>query len=288
MGKPVRVRVSPVALLTPLPLHVRVKYMARHLKFIITIILIVLSLSLIFRQQVIADFEQEYQGYLQTYGAYRQAHSDYITTRSQYLQYKTLNSQAQALKAVTKFLISRDQIIQSYISLLRSKNKDQILVTLIDDEYNFLEVHKQRLPAVASLTDAEIISSEAEKRYLPFLISAKKITGQIILTRVTSSDQRFQLISQDIKNMLLELKANGKDIAIQERWLLDAQNKAFLAEQKLFSAKLILDSLSASQIEALNTSYMKAQFTLFEAQQYLKEALNYVTELSESIKYGNY
>ncbi len=236
----------------------------------------------------LADFNQSYQGYLDTYEAYRSASNDYVTTRNQYLQYGTLNAKNDALTAGKKFLLTRDQTLLSYISLLRERITDTSFNPLLDDEEKFLKDHQERIPAVGSLEDAIVISQETEKRQANFLILSKKIVGLIILNKVETAEQSFRVLYTDAQKLIESIKASGKDASTLERWLLDAKNKQLLVEAKITESKNLLTNLHFTDQENLNSEYNKIQFTIFEANQYLKEATSFLNELAESIKYGKY
>lgn len=243
---------------------------------------------LITNTHVRAGFIEDYQGFLKTYDAYRAAHSTYITTRNQYLQYGTLNSQNEALEGVKKFLVMRDDVILSYISLLRLKNTDTILTSLLDDEERFLKAHREKVTAVGTLSDAVSVSQEAENRHITFQVTSRKIVATLLIAKVDAIRHKYLLLETKATSLILTLKNQGKDVVTLERWLLDAKNKELLVEQKLLEARNKTAVLRASSPENLTQEYNAIQFTIFEANQYLREALGFMTELSENIKYGNY
>lgn len=246
------------------------------------------GLVIITNTHVQAGFSEDYQGFLKTYDAYRTAHNTYNTTRNQYLQYGTLNSQNEALEAVKKFLVMRDEVILSYISLLRLKNTDTLLTSLLDDEERLLKDHREKVPAVGTLSDAVSVSQTAENRHLPFQITSRKIVATLLIAKVDTLRLRYQQLEIKANSLIQTLKNQGKDVTTLERWLLDAKNKELLVELKLLEARNKTTALRASSPENLTQEYNAIQFTIFEANQYLREALRFITELSENIKYGNY
>lgn len=262
--------------------------MISKISFVIIISLSVVWLNYFFITPIFADFNQDYQGFLQTYDAYRNAHNRYITTRSQYLQYQTLNAQNDALQGVKEFLTLRNQILLSYISLLRLKNVSDPYVNLLNNEENLIKVHNEKINAVSTLNDAVTISKEVEKRHLPFQITSKKIIATIILSKVSSLRSEIELLESEISLIITDLKNLGYDVTTLERWFLDAKNKLLLADQKISLVQNQINGLTATDLNSLGSNYNKIQFASFEAHQYLKETLAFLTELSESIKYGNY
>ncbi len=256
--------------------------------FIFYLIGLLVVVTLFVSQPVKADFTTDYQGYLLTYDAYRTAHNRYITTRNQYYQYGTLTAQNEALSAVKQFLVARDDILLSYISLLRTKNPDTVYTQLLNEEGSFLKGHKDRISVISSLADAEKSADEVESRYIQFQITAKKLITALFIGRIEQIQLKFELSSTEAQTLMQTLRSQGKDVATLERWLLDAKNKKLLSEQKLLDARSQADSLSGNTSGQINESYNKIQLTVFEANQYMREAISYLNELSQTIKYGNY
>ncbi|MEK7166727.1 MAG: hypothetical protein AAB874_08010 [Patescibacteria group bacterium] len=251
-------------------------------------IIVAVFLTIVIKTPAKADFQSDYQGFLKTYDSYRSAHTQYLTTKNQYLQYGTLTAQNEALIAVKNFLSQRNGVLLSFISLLRLKNADQSYATLLNEEEVFLLGHQNRIPSVSTLDDSVRISQEAESRDNTFQTVSRKIAATIIISKVESLYLRYQLLDGEAQHLIQILKTQGKDTARLERWVLDAKNKALLAEQKLFEARNKTDVLSGFGVDQLSKSYINVQFTIFEAKQYITEALAFMTELKESIKYGDY
>lgn len=239
-------------------------------------------------QVLAATFEEDYQGYLKTYDAYKLTYDAYVTTRSQYLTYGTLTSKNEALTAVKDFLINRDTVLASYFSLLSLKNTDTVYASLTGDEIEFLNEHKSRVPAVATLDDAVKISDEVEERNIKLQILAKKIVATVITSKINSLKLAFTVSENEAKNLVTTLKNTGHDVSVLERWLVEAKNKELLAEGKLAEVADKISKLSGANENSITTSYNEIQLLLLDANQYLKEALKYLKEIADTIKYGNY
>lgn len=235
-----------------------------------------------------ADFEASYQGFLKTYDNYRTNQISYITARNQFLTFGTLISQNEALAAVKNFMLARNDVLMSYISLLRERKVADLYKPLLDEEYTLLSDHKNRVPAVGSLQDAVKISKEVESRHIPFQTTSRKIVSSLLLQKVLDLHTRYQLLALEAGKLIETLKAQEKDVTSIERWLLDAKGKELLAEQKIQEAGTLVESLTSSNLKNLTEEYNQIQFTIFEANQYIKEALDFLNELSDSIKYGKF
>jgi len=250
-----------------------------------TIVIVILSL---FTTVAMADFNESYDSFLKTYDDYRIDHEKYITTRNQYLTYNTLTAKNDALVAVKDFLTQRNSVLLSYITLLRLKNTDSTYTNLLDDEQNFLTDHAQKIPAIASLDDAVGHSKLAEERHVPFQVTSKKIVSTFLLTKVQVSKTAFTNLENETNSLITILRTQGKDVTTLERWVLEAKNKEFLVGQKLTATENQINTLRADSIENVTEQYNKIQFTLFEAQQYLKEGMRLLSEVAETIKYGQF
>lgn len=243
---------------------------------------------LIHTSLVYAEFNEDYQGYLQTYQAYRTAYNRYLINRSQYLQYKTLNSQTEALTAVKEFLSTRDTVLLSHISLLRIINIDATYATLMDNEANFLSSHRDQIPSLGSLDDAVRLSDKAAEHHIPFQITSRQIVANSILTNIDTLKIRFDLLSQDADVLTQTLRSQGKDVAVAERWLIEAKSKRLQAEQKMNEIRSKVAALEGQDTEQVTKEYNKIQTNLFEANQYMKEALSNISEFTQNLKYGNF
>lgn len=256
--------------------------------FIFYLIGLLVVVTLFVSQPVKADFASDYQGYLLTYDAYRTAHNRYITTRNQYYQYGTLTSQNDALMAVKQFLVARDSVLLSYISLLRTKNPETVYSQLLTEEESYLLGHKDRVSVLSSLNDAEKSADEVESRNIQFQITARKLVTSLYINRIEQIQLKFELLSTEAQTLMQSLRSQGKDVSTLERWLIDAKNKKLLSEQKLLDAGSQVEAIKGNTVEQISVSYNKIQLTVFEASQYMREAIAYLNELSQTIKYGDY
>lgn len=260
------------------------------MKFRVSILLVLLTLTSFFRypKTTRADFESDYQGHLQTYQAYRDANNFYLIKRNQYLQFKTLNSQTEALAATKDFLEKRDLVLLSYISLLRTKNADSTFSTLLDEEYAFLNSHKDQVGAIGSLDDAVRHSDKAKERHIPFQGTSRKITATFILAKITTLKSTLDSLILEGENLAQTLRTQGKDPSTVERWMIEAKNKNLQTDRKIIEIQQLIANLKARDANQILGDYNKIQVALFEANQYIREAANFLNEYKESIKYGKY
>ena len=257
-------------------------------QLVLTILTILMVVYLVIPREVKGDFESDYQGFLQTYESYRSANSKYITTRNQYLTFKTLTSKNDALNAGKDFVKVRSDVLLSYISLLRGRNTDSNYALLLDAEQNFIRDNQQKIPGIASLDDLVDVSHEIEQRHVPFQVTTRKIVDTVLINKVGTLELNYLQLETQAKQLIQTLKTQGKDVAVLERWLLDARNKIQLTEQKAASIRDQIATLNSPNLDDLSNSSGKIQAGIFEANQYLLEATNYMNELAKAIIYGNY
>lgn len=247
----------------------------------LAIILCVIGMNL--QQIAVAQesFDDAYQGYLKTYDAYRDSHTNYLSARNQYLQFGTLNSRNDALTAVKNFMLARDLVLQGYISLLRIKNVNSTYVPQLDEQFNFLELHKQQIPPLATLEDATDVSAQIANRQGFLQATAQGVMASLIHSRIDNFKLRLILLENEASAMINNLRNQNKDVSTLDRWLLDARGKRLLAEEKISQSQLTIQYGGG---EVFTTT----KVLLYQANQYIREALSYHNELSELIKYGNY
>lgn len=233
-----------------------------------------------------ASFEDDYQNYLKIYDTYRSRHTNYLATRNQYLQFRTLTAKNEALTAVKDFLIARDDVLLSHLSLLSQRNQNEKLKQTLTIYDSFLTSHKNRISSVGSLEDAVISSSEVESQGYAFATLSQEVVWNILIAKVDQLNQRFILLENEANGLITSLQASQKDVSLLERWLLDARGKRELAGKKILAAQNLSNALSDPEND--NEMSGSIKLLLFEANQYLKEGISYLRELSETIKYGNY
>ena len=235
-----------------------------------------------------ASFDDDYQNFLKISDSYRSSYASYISTRSQYLQFGTLSSKNDALTALKNFLGSRNDVLISYLSLLKVRNVDVTYTPVLDEQTQFLQLTKSQFSALGTIDDGLTASKQIEERHIPLQILSRQITAAIVIDKIDNLKLRFVVLENAAANLVAALRAQSKDITILDRWLLDAKNKRLLAEDKIRQVRGEIHQLNASAVDDLSSSYNSIQFTVSEANQYLREGGSYLHELGEAIKYGNY
>ncbi len=254
------------------------------------IILFLISISGIIVSGIVKadEFSDKYQEYLNKSSTYRSDYTAYIIARSQYLSFNTLNSKNQAVNATKTFITSRNNVLISYIGLLKTVNAEDFLSTYWSEQEKFINDVNGRVTTIGSLDDCLTISEMVENKHFEYQLYAKKTSGLNIISNVEKQLQKYNELIDKSNQFVSEIKNKQKDVTLLERWLLDAKNKQWLVDQKINTAKTNLTNINSRDVDALNNDFNAILYTIFEAHQNLKEGLKYLNEFSENIKYGNY
>jgi len=254
----------------------------------LSIFFIFYFLFFIFYTSVSADFERAYQDYLYQYDQYRISLTNFLTAKNRFLTYKTLTSQTEALSATKTFLEARDQIIATYLQMLLVRSPRESFKKLLEEEIAFFSDHKTKIPAVGTLADAVRLSEMVEEHFPMTEVLERQVLANILIAKVQTFESRLAGLEAGFEEKINTAKAQGKDVATLERWLLATGNKRLLAHDKLDQASTLADKLKPEKSTQISEEFGKIQILIFEANQYLKEAAAYLKEIKEELKYGNY
>jgi hypothetical protein len=254
------------------------------------LIIFLLGFSPVLAQEF--DFNKAYQDYQYNYNLYRSSHIDYIAARSEYLNYRTLTSQTKAIEKTKEMLLNRAETLKTYLTALRIKlrettgitNYDQNISYLkLDNKVTFISSHKNSLPSAASLEDLVKISTELEKAYPEIEVLSYQTLGKIIIGKESYLRQKINEQIQMLEEKINEIRNEGEDTTIPERWLIQTKEKIKRSEEKEKEAQTVLDRISTGDANKI-FSWNKAQKLFEEENQYLKEAISSIKEIIREIK----
>lgn len=240
-----------------------------------------------------SDFNRAYQDYLYTYNQYRESHNQYITAVNQYLTYKTLTAKNKALIATREMLKARSEVLGTYLAALKLNLKEtteligyqaNVLYLKLDNEVGWLSGHHNSLSSPATIEDLLKVSEEFEKRYPQTEVIIHRTIGEIINHKENDLYKRTRQLILETEEKILEIKRKeGEKALVWERWLLEAKNKTVRSLEKSKQARKILSTLKPG--EKISQNFHQAQFALKESNQYLEEAVFYLKEIIQKIKY---
>lgn len=188
-----------------------------------------------------SDFNRTYQDYLYSFNQYQEAHQLYANDKIAYLDYQTLTAKNNVFKSTLKMLQLRDDVVRSYLTVLRRKATEtdglsdfdkQILYSKIDSEVNWHVSHRNLLASANKLEDLFAFSDQAESRYLQTQSIAYQTLGAFPAGDLTVlRGQTNEEISQ-FKDKIDRIKLNNdKDTTALEQWLESAENEINLSEK---------------------------------------------------------
>jgi hypothetical protein len=257
-------------------------------RFLPLVIGVFILIFLIHFCPVRADFNQAYQDYVNQYDRYRKDLTAFLTAKNRYFTYKTLVSQNEALSATKTFLEARDETLVVYLKMLLERNPQTDLKPIVDDEITFYENHKGRISAIATLKDADQISQKVDEHLPATEITSKKFVAKVIIDKVRTLENRVTVAQNSYEEEINQIRVQGGNVTTAERWLLEARQKSQLCEEKLDGAGALTEKLQPSGVAYLGKSYGDIQQEISEANQYLKEAVSFLKEIKEELKYGNF
>ncbi|MDO8551120.1 MAG: hypothetical protein Q7S03_00350 [bacterium] len=241
------------------------------------------------------DFSKAYQDYIYNYNLYRDSHISYESAKGEYRNYQTLSAQTKALEATRDMLRKRDEVLRTYFTALRMKlvestgvtNYDQSVSFLrLDTEVNWLAVHKDSLSSPSTLEDLVKSSQAVEGKNINFELLSYQSLGLILSGKENALREKINSQTDKIDTELEIMKKDGENVDKLQWWLIEAKKKINLSKDKQAAAETKINSLKdASYINNRQATYNKAQLLYEESNQYLKEGLNFLSEITDSIKY---
>lgn len=238
-------------------------------------------------------FDQAYKDYVYNYNLYRDSHLKYISSRGEYLSYKTLNAETKALEATREMLQKRAEALRTYLIALRLKlvettgitNYQQNLIFVkLDSELGWLTAHKDSLSSPGSLADLVKVSGELEQKYPSLEVLIYQALGTILAGKENSLRERISQQTKKTEEKLVQIKKEGENVDKLERWLLETRRKITISEEKQGSAEAMIKKIKENDSDKRRL-FNEAQFAFEEANQYLKEAVSFLNEINQEIKY---
>ncbi len=240
-------------------------------------------------------YEKAYQDYVYMVDLYQKAHSDYLLAKAQYIQARTLASQSKVQSATVNMLSARDDVVVTYLRALRmrlveepsveeqSKNS---LFSRIDAEIAGFEDHKNTIPSAGTLKDLEKDSQEAADRFIFTQRLSYETLSLIPYSQIKNTHEAISEALGDVKNKTQEIRQNGDhDVTLAERWIIEVENKLARAFDKEAEVQNLIFQIQAQSGKAMGKSQHENVLSrLQEANQYLREASNYLTEVLKQIK----
>lgn len=262
----------------------------KMIKLPVLILVLLLFLS-VGSQKTNADYSSSFKSYQDLSEYYRKAYQNYIVSKNKYLTYKTLTAQKEALDNGREFLKTRDQLVLTYLEVLKSKVSETggysdsdkgLIFGNLGVESVWLTNIRSKYEVASTLSDLQNISNQVQDRYLNTIRPVSLgVVGSIYLNKFDINFNSAEQIIRSLENTLNNIKNAGDKTEVADRWLLEAKNKISLAKDKENEAKFLFTNLHG---QSILTDFSQGVFYLTQGNQYLREANSYIAEVLKNIK----
>lgn len=245
-------------------------------------------------------FEDAYEEYIKASEEYNRTHEDYVLKRAQYQRFQTLRSRQDAFDATLKMLQSRDDVVISYLRILKAKIIEGIgvpdarlesLLFRMDEEITWYADHKANIPSSGSLDDLVSDSDLAETQWRRVGPIAYETMSTLSFGKMLVFTDRTKEIFDASKTKIEAIRQEEREgytfsankFSILDRWMLEADGRLGRSAERLTEAERLIDDLSPLKKDS------QGQHTLIitelsEAQIFLKEVNSFVKEVIRQIK----
>lgn len=247
------------------------------------------------------DFVTVYAHYSQKLEDYRRSKNAYETARLQYLKSKTQKSIDEAKEKTIEFLTARDEVIISYLEVLKVKLqtnegidnlKLSSLVLKIDSEIGWYQKHRDFLSSAGTLEDLVADSKEASQRYTSTKKLIYEALGNITYGQIVNYRDRIIGLLNRLKGKVAEIElekeknsfSNEKIYEI-DRGVFQVDNLIIRVDNKLQEADGVISQISQTKSRSDPQSLYNNSIVLSsEARQYLREGSTVLLEIVKNIK----
>lgn len=252
------------------------------------------------------EYEEKFRKYNQNIEDYRRAHDVYKVTRAQYIRSKTQKAKTDAKEATIELLQLRDDVVISYLDLLKAKLNEtegvsdaryEGLEFEINEEIFWYEKHRGLISSAGSLDDLVEDSDDAKDR--------KKLTerlyyetlSNISYGKITHYRDRVKENLEELRGKVDEVRVDervgysfsGKKMQVLDRWIFEADNLLLRTQDKQSEADDEINDMVENRFQQNKTkSYNEVMEILSEGKQFLKEASSYLVEVIKEIKIAEY
>ena len=250
----------------------------------------------ILTHEVRADYASSYQDYINKTGVYQSDYNNYLTARANYLASQSIDSQDKAKATTLKMLQSRDDVVSSFLTAMKSKiqstqgisSSDQgSFSSRADTEIGWYNAHRTRLSSAGSLDDLVADSDEAKAQYDS---TSLLVYQSVVALGIANNSYIRNEINNEISTLrakIDEIKANqDKDVSLIERSLVDVQNKLSRSQTKDSDAANLVNSIKPTDRQKSN-DFQDSQSDVADSNSYLKEANDGLLQIISQIKSAN-
>lgn len=245
-------------------------------------------------------FDEVYAEYVNSIDEYNLAHDEFLLRRSQHLKFQSQKSRQNAFDATLIMLEKRDNVVISYLEVLKIKLREGIgisdvrmdgLLLKIDDENEWFTDHRDNLSTTGSLDDLVSDSKVAKLRWVGIEPLAYEVMSALSSGKITKFDERLDEIFSDVKDKLELIRNDEREeysfssskLQILDRWVFEADGRIVRSKEKQSEAEeLFVDITKVKKDAPTNYNYIIEKLT--ESQLYMNEATSFLEEIIDQIK----
>lgn len=245
-------------------------------------------------------FNQAYAEYFGFIEQYNKAHDVYVLKRAQTLKFDSLKSKQEAFDATLVMLQMRDEVVISYLKVLRIRLNDGIgipnakkdgLFLRIDDEIEWFTYHRDNLTTTGSLDDLVSDSQIAAGRWPRIDPLAYEVMAVLSQGKITKFSERLNKIFDGTKNKLDTIRNDEREgysfsstkFQILDRWVFEADGKIVRSNDKQKEAEeLISQIVDIKKSAAPNYNLILSK--LNESRLYMSETSGFIKEIIKQVK----
>lgn len=245
-------------------------------------------------------FDQVYAEYIDHSEEYNKAHSEYVLKKSQFLKFQSLKSRQDAFDATLVMLEKRDDVVISYLKVLRVKIEEVIgisdarkegLFFRIDEEISWYTNHRDNLSTTGSLDDMVVDSKLAADRWVNIDPLAYEVMSVLAQGKIADFSKRLDDIFAATKSKMEIIRNDEREgfkfgsskFQILDRWVFEADGKITRSKEKQSEADILINEIIKSK-KLLTSNYETIITKLRESQLYMKEADLFIKEIVRQIK----
>ena len=248
----------------------------------------------------VQTFDEAYSEYVKFSEEYNKAHEDYILKRAQYLRFQSLKSRQDAFDATSKMLTARDDVVISYLGILKAKInfglgitdiRQESLLLSLNEEIAWFTDHQANIPSSGSLEDLVSDSNLAKSRWknveqLAYIMMSNLSLGKVLVftdrTKETydATKSKLETIRLDERE---DFSFSADKFSVLDRWMLEAEGRIARSGERVTRAEELIDGL-ANKKKDFQREHNLVVSQLSESQIFLKETTSFIKEVIKQIK----
>jgi len=253
-----------------------------------------------------SEYEEKLRGYTQKIEDYRRAHDVYRVTRAQYIRSKTQKAKTDAKGSTIKLLELRDDVIISYLKVLKARLSEtegvsdarfEGLAFKIDEEIFWYERHRNLVASAGSLEDLVDDSDEAKDRQKITERLYYEVLSNISYGKVSNYKERLKENLESLREKVDEIRVDervgfsfsNRKMQVLDRWIFEAENLIIRTQDKQEETDDAINDMLQNKRQLNKVKpYNEIMEVLSDGKQFLKEASSYLIEVIKEIKIAEY